>query len=91
MLSISARDPEIYKGLDMEKIDRANQAAMKAQEEWRSYTMSDKVQWSIVAIPGPAWAKKVFPGDENAEEKLWQAIFQVCRVQEGTDVTARRM
>ena len=88
MLSISARDPEIYKGLDMEKIDRANQAAMKAQEEWRSYTMSDKVQWSIVAIPGPAWAKKVFPGDENAEEKLWQAIFQVCRVQEGTDVTA---
>ena len=51
MLSISARDSEIYKGLDMEKIDRANQAAMKAKEEWRSYTMSDKVQWSIVAIP----------------------------------------
>ena len=62
MLSISARDPEIYKGLDMEKIDRANQAAMKAQEEWRSYTMSDKVQWSIVAIPSAAWAGKVFPG-----------------------------
>ena len=41
-----------------------------------------------MAIPGPAWAKKVFPGDENAEEKLWQAIFSVCRVREGVDVTA---
>lgn len=37
---------------------------------------------------GPGWAKKVFPGDENAEEKLWQAIFSVCRVREGVDVTA---
>ncbi len=30
VLTILASDPEIYKGLDMEKIDRAHQAAMKA-------------------------------------------------------------
>ena len=89
MLSISARDPEIYKGLDMEKIDRANQAAMKAQEEWRSYTMSDKVQWSIVAIPSAAWAGKVFPGaaEDEAQEMLWDAIFDVCRVKNGNVVS----
>ena len=89
MLFISARDPEIYKGLDMEKIDRANQAAMKAQEEWRSYTMSDKVQWSIVAIPSAAWAGKVFPGaaEDEAQEMLWDAIFDVCRVKNGNVVS----
>ena len=88
ILNIHDSDPEVFKGLDAQKIARANKARREALAAWRDYTMKDKVQWSIVAIPGPAWAKKVFPGDENAEEKLWQAIFQVCRVQEGTDVTA---
>lgn len=89
ILSIVARDPEIYKGLDMEKIDRANQALMKAQEEWRSYTMSDKIQWSIVAIPSAAWAKKIFPGEpeDAAIERLWDAIFDVCRVKGGNVVS----
>ena len=63
VLSIVASDPEIYKGLDMEKIDRAHQSAMKAQEEWRGYIMNDRIQWSIVAIPSAAWARTVFPGE----------------------------
>ena len=62
---------------------------MKAQEEWRSYTMSDKVQWSIVAIPSAAWAGKVFPGaaEDEAQEMLWDAIFDVCRVKNGNVVS----
>lgn len=79
MLSISARDPEIYKGLDMEKIDRANQEAMKAKEEWRSYTMSDKVQWSIVAIPSAAWAGKVFPARRRTRlRKCFGTLSSTC-------------
>ena len=43
---------------------------------------SDKVSWSIVAVPSKAWADKVFP--EEAEEKrvhkLWDAIFKAIRV-----------
>ena len=40
-----------------------------------------------MAIPTEAWAQKIFPGcsGEEAVEKLWQAIFQVCRVTEDTD------
>ena len=64
-------------------------AAMKAQEVWRRYTMSDKVQWSIVAIPSAAWAGKVFPGaaEDEAQEMLWDAIFDVCRVKNGNVVS----
>lgn len=89
VLSIIARDPEIYKGIDGGKIDRANRAAMKASAEWREYTMTDRIQWSIVAIPSPSWAKKVFPGvsEHEAQEKLWQAIFDVCRVTNGNVVS----
>ena len=88
ILNILAEDPEIFRGIDAEKINRAFAARRKALAGWRELTMKDRVQWSIVAIPSPAWAKKVFPGEENAEEKLWKAIFDVCRVREGGDVVA---
>lgn len=90
LLSIVARDPEIYKGLDSTKVDRCNAANMKATRPWRELTMTDKIQWCIVAIPSPAWAAKVFPKSkpEQAEEKLWKAIFDVCRVTDGNVVAA---
>ncbi len=88
ILNIIARDPEIYKGLDGEKIQKANLAQRKALKEWQEYTMNSLIQWCIVAIPTVAWATKVFPNvpEDEAVEKLWAAIFQVCRVNEKTDV-----
>lgn len=87
-LSIISRDPEIYKGLDMEKIDAANIARSKSMVEFRDYTMNSRIQWCIVAIPSKAWATKVFPDleEEQAVEKLWSTIFKVSRV-EGNAVT----
>ena len=90
LLSIVARNPEIYKGIDPAKVERANTARMKANESWRRYTMADQIQWSIVAIPSGAWATKVFPdlSPAAAQEKLWGTIFDVCRVTEGGDVVS---
>lgn len=89
ILHIIASDPDIYAGIDPEKIARASKARSIATEPYREYVMKDKVQWTIVAIPSEAWAKKVFPQETaHALEKLWQAIFDVCRVQEGGDVVA---
>jgi aminopeptidase len=38
--------------------------------------------WCVVATAAPAWAKKVFPEFpvEEAQAKLWEAIFKVSRV-----------
>lgn len=88
LLHIVAEDPDLYAGIDPEKIARASKARSVASEPYRDYTMKDKIQWSIVAIPSTSWANKVFPGDANAEEKLWNAIFDVCRVKEGGDVVS---
>ena len=42
----------------------------------------NKEQWCIAAVPGAAWAKKVFPGmrTSQAVEKLWEAILAAARV-----------
>jgi aminopeptidase len=41
-------------------------------------------QWCIAAVPGEAWAKKVFPGVRTsvAVKKLWEAILFTSRVTE---------
>ena len=86
ILNVVAADPEIYKGLDPEKLNRVSAARRSALKAWRDKTMKDQIQWCIVAIPSEAWAAKIFPGQPDAEEKLWQTIFDVCRVKKGGDV-----
>ena len=48
----------------------------------RIYQMEGRYQWCIAAVPGAAWAKKVFPNEtkSRAVEKLWEAILHTCRV-----------
>lgn len=88
VLHLLADDPEVYAGLDGAKISRVNAAQRKFMAPWREYTMNDRVQWSIAAMPSAPWAKKIFPElDEAAAiEKLWQLIFDVCRVTGGDPV-----
>ena len=46
--------------------------------------MENKQQWCIAAVPGAAWAKKLFPElpRGRAIEKLWEAILFTSRVTE---------
>ena len=88
VLHIHADDPEVYAGLDGAKISRVNAAQRRFMAPWREYTMNDRVQWSIAAMPSAPWAKKMFPELEEAAaiEKLWRLIFDVCRVTNGDPV-----
>ncbi|ERI11688.1 aminopeptidase [Aneurinibacillus aneurinilyticus] len=81
-LSIVSTNPELLKGVDPNRVSAAAKASGKAMETFRRYISSDKVSWSIVAVPSKEWAAKVFP--EKTEEEqvpaLWEAIFNAVRV-----------
>ncbi len=83
VLSISSSNPEIYKGIDIQKIRESTVARNKAMEEFREYTMASKIQWCIIAVPSEVWASKVFPelSEDEAVKKLWETIFRVSRVE----------
>ncbi len=87
-LAIHAADPEAYAGLDAGKLNRVNLARRTILKPWQEYTMNDRVQWCVVAVPAPGWAAKVFPDlpQDEAMEKLWSLIFDVCRVTGGDPV-----
>ena len=66
VLHLIADDPEVFAGLDGAKISRVNSANRAFMQPWREYTMNDRVQWSIAALPAEPWAKKMFPELDTA-------------------------
>lgn len=89
-LSISASDPELLKDVDPKKVATFRKASSIASREFSSRLMSNENAWSIVSIPTVGWAKKVFPNisEDEAVEKLWDAIFKIVRVDSQDPVKA---
>ena len=80
---LESDDPDGLKGVNQAKLSKASQARYKIIKPYRD-AMENKYQWCIAAVPGAAWAKKIFPGETRtrAMEKLWEAILYTSRVDE---------
>ena len=89
-VSIAARDPEIFKDIDPEKLKLSQQAAGAALLEYRARLMNNRNTWCVVSVPTRSWAQKVFPAvsADEAVAKLWQAIFKTVRIEAGADPVA---
>ncbi|MBQ9148716.1 MAG: aminopeptidase [Oscillospiraceae bacterium] len=76
-------DPDGLKGMNLEKMAKANQMTYPIVRPYRE-KMDGNHQWCAAAVPGAAWAKKMFPGlrTSQAIEKLWEAILHTARVTE---------
>ncbi len=82
-IMLMSEDPDGLKGINMEKVAKANQMRYPIIKPYRD-RIQNRHQWVIAAVPGAAWAKKVFPGLRTsvAMEKLWEAILFTSRVNE---------
>ena len=82
-LHLISEDPDGLKGMNMEKVAKARQMQYPILKPYRD-RRENMDQWCIAAVPGAAWAKKVFPGlpRGKAMEKLWEAILYTARVTE---------
>ena len=76
-----SEDPDGLKGINQEKMAKAQQRTYPTIRKYRDQ-IENKYQWCIAAVPGAAWAKKLFPGlrTSQAMEKLWEAILATSRV-----------
>ena len=80
-IHLVSEDPDGLKGINMEKLAKARQLRYPIVKPYHDQ-LENKDQWCIAAVPGAAWAKKVFPGMRTsaAMEKLWEAILYTSRV-----------
>ena len=85
MLYLESSDPDGLKGIDQEKFTAVRSARSKIIKPYRD-AMDNYYQWCIAAVPGKAWAKKVFPelNVNQAVEKLWDSILSAAR-SDGSD------
>ena len=81
-ISIHANDPELLKDIDPKKIAVANKAAGIGMKSFRKFTMNDINSWCVISIPTKGWAQRVFKDldEDQAVEKLWDAIFKATRM-----------
>ncbi len=80
MIYLMSEDPDGSAGMDQAKLAKASRATYKITKPYRDQ-MENKYQWCIAAVPGEAWAKKLFPAlrASAAVEKLWEAILRTSR------------
>lgn len=84
-LYVESGDPDLMRGVDAQKQLFNFKSRKEATKPYRKLFDENQLQWHILAVPNPAWAKKVFPADdtESGMAKLWQAIFACVRVDQG--------
>ena len=82
-IHLTSADPDGMKGVNQAKDAKARQALYPIIKPFRDQ-MENKYQWCIAAVPGVAWAKKIFPNEtkNRAVEKLWEAILTAARADE---------
>ena len=88
-LAISSIDPDLYNGIDPERVATSRRTLL--QEVWEPLRKYENLtNWCVAAVATPAWARKVFPDlpEDQAVEKLWEAIFKVCRIDDPDPVGA---
>ena len=78
---LDSEDPDGLKGVNSAKMAKGRQGRYKVLKPYRDQ-LEGKYQWCIAAVPGKAWAKKVFPdlSPARAMEKLWEVILSCSRV-----------
>ena len=88
ILGISSSDPDLLNGINPDLIAKNRKAIAEKYEPLRKY--DNDFNWCVVSTASPSWAKKIFPDMpvEQAQSKLWDAIFSACRIDVSDPVLA---
>lgn len=90
ILSIISDDPEAMTGIDPAKAVANARAAHAACKEFYDALDFGRNVWCIAGAASPAWARKVFPDapEQEAVERLWEAIFTTARADADDPIAA---
>jgi aminopeptidase len=89
-LNINTRDPALLADVDTDRVAGFQKNVSEELLSFTSSLMALDFIWCAVAAPSPAWARSVFPDLDESEavDRLWQAVFATCRVDEPDPVAA---
>ncbi len=90
MLTVYADDPDFFKKQDPAIIIKVQHVMEQNLQPTMEQLMLNTFNWSLFAVPVEGWAKKIFPKltPAKALEKLWEAIFKLCRLDQKDPIKA---
>ena len=90
LLTILADDPDLMSGFDPESVAFLQKTHLENYKPVGTAVSRDAINWCLAAASSPAWAAKIFPKleAEQAEKKLWKAIFETTRVDQDDPIKA---
>ena len=85
MIAISGEPyPNLLRDLDQTRVGKLRPLAV--QKQYNELIGRQLINWTIVALPNPAWAEQIF--GEPDVERLWQAVEKAVRL-DADDPVAR--
>jgi aminopeptidase len=90
ILSIVADNPDLLKDQDPELVAIAQKARAGALRPALEALGRNAANWLVISAPTADWAAKVFPNEpaERQVDRLWEAIFKVCRIDQPDPIAA---
>lgn len=90
LLSITGANPDLLSGLDPEVLGMMQRTHLQQFSRVSEKVSANAINWCVVAAAGDAWAAKVFPSlaPDQAQEKLWEAIFATTRIDQPDPIAA---
>lgn len=82
LLSVYANDPDLLAGVPPERVASLQQASSRGLQQFSELIGRNATNWLVVSASAERWAAKVFPSlaPADAAERLWAAIFDMCRI-----------
>lgn len=73
-------DPDLMEGADPAKIGRAGKAVRNVMQGFMKAVSSNQLAWNVCLCPTSAWAEKVLCSSENWEERIWDVLIPILRL-----------
>ncbi len=89
-LTITGLDPDLLSGQDPDLVSKYTQVCWEKLDPFLKIAGKNDINWLVLGAPTPGWSKKVFPNltKEEAEERMWETLFRLCRIDQPDPVQA---
>ncbi len=86
-ITLVGDDPCVYKNVNSSKLQARQKALIENLQVYKKDYHNNRLAWCIAAVATPSWAKRLFPelSPTQGMIKLWNLIYQACRINEDDD------
>lgn len=79
-LMLVSDNPDIMSDVDDSKLEYSSYISRTSRPFYKERQAINDVAWCIASVSTYGWAKKVFSGNEDCVNKLWDLIFSICLI-----------